>query len=131
MFSLASLILISVILIFLIIFKRRLISKFINKNKTRLHNKSNEKSQTRIYSSTLKNNFPITKDIKVYSNNERIFLKRKMKELFKGSKEDKIKALKIAKQLSDKSTLQILRMGLRDTDSEIVEIAASLIENFK
>ena len=131
MFSLASLILISVILIFLIIFKRRLISKFINKNKTRLHNKSNEKSQTRIYTSTLKNNFPITKDIKVYSNNERIFLKRKMKELFKGSKEDKIKALKIAKQLSDKSTLQILRMGLRDTDSEIVEIAASLIENFK
>ena len=97
----------------------------------RLHNKSDEKSQTRIYSSTLKNNFPITKDIKVYSNNERIFLKRKMKELFKGSKEDKIKALKIAKQLSDKSTLQILRMGLRDTDSEIVEIAASLIENFK
>ena len=131
MFSLPSLILISVILIFLIIFKRRLISKFINKNKTRLHNKSNEKSQTRIYSSTLKNNFPITKDIKVYSNNERIFLKRKMKELFKGSKEDKIKALKIAKQLSDKSTLQILRMGLRDTDSEIVEIAASLVENFK
>jgi len=131
MFSLLSLILISVILIFLIIFKRRLINKFINKNKMRLHNKSDEKSQTRIYSSTLKNNFPITKDIKVYSNNERIFLKRKMKELFKGSKEDKIKALKIAKQLSDKSTLQILRMGLRDTDSEIVEIAASLIENFK
>ena len=131
MFSLLSLILISVILIFLIIFKRRLINKFINKNKMRLHNKSNEKSQTRIYSSTLKNNFPITKDIKVYSNNERIFLKRKMKELFKGSKEDKIKALKIAKQLSDKSTLKILRMGLRDTDFEIVEIAASLIENFK
>ena len=131
MFSLLSLILISVILIFLIIFKRRLINKFINKNKRRLHDKSDEKSQTRIYSSTLKNNFPITKDMKVYSNNERIFLKRKMKELFKGSKEDKIKALKIAKQLSDKSTLQILRMGLRDTDSEIVEIAASLIENFK
>ena len=131
MFSQLSLILISVILIFLIIFKRRLINKFINKNKMRLHNKSNEKSQTRIYSSTLKNNFPITKDIKVYSNNERIFLKRKMKELFKGSKEDKIKALKIAKQLSDKSTLKILRMGLRDTDFEIVEIAASLIENFK
>ena len=131
MFSLLSIILISVILIFLIIFKRRLINKFINKNKMRLHNKSNEKSQTRIYSSTLRNNFPITKDIKVYSNNERIFLKRKMKELFKGSKEDKIKALKIAKQLSDKSTLKILRMGLRDTDFEIVEIAASLIENFK
>ena len=79
----------------------------------------------------LKKVFPITKDIKLYSHNERIFLKRKMETLFKGSKEDKLKALEIAKDLSDKSTLHILRMGLKDMDSDIVEISAGLINNFK
>ncbi len=54
-----------------------------------------------------------------------------MQELFKGSKEDKLEALKIAKKLSDKSTLNILRMGLKDMDADIVKIAAVLIENFK
>ena len=54
-----------------------------------------------------------------------------MKSLFTGSKEDKLKALKIAKDLSDKSTLSILRMGLKDMDSDIVEISADLIDKFK
>ena len=69
--------------------------------------------------------------IKIYSLNERRFLKRKMETLFKGSKEDKLKALEIAKDLSDKSTLHILRIGLKDMDSDIVEISAGLINNFK
>ena len=54
-----------------------------------------------------------------------------MEFLFKGSKADKLKALKIAKDLSDKSTLSILRMGLKDMDSDIVEISADLIDKFK
>tara|TARA_Y100000589_G_C26949275_1_gene545778 strand:+ start:274 stop:438 length:165 start_codon:yes stop_codon:yes gene_type:complete len=51
--------------------------------------------------------------------------------LFKGSKEEKLEALNIAKRLSDKSTLNILRIGLKDMDSDIVKLSAKLIENFK
>ena len=130
MFRLLSIILILAILIFLLIFKKSIIIKFFNKKKIKLYNDVDE-TQAKIYSSTLKKQFPIKNDIKVFSQNERIFLKRKMESLFKGSKEDKLKALKIAKDLSDKSTLHILRMGLKDMDSDIVEISADLIDNFK
>ena len=130
MFRLLSIILILAILIFLLIFKKSLIIKFFNKKNIQLYNDV-EETQAKIYSSTLKKQFPIKNDIKVFSQNERIFLKRKMESLFKGSKEDKLKALKIAKDLSDKSTLSILRMGLKDMDSDIVEISADLIDKFK
>ena len=130
MFKLLSIILILGILIFLIIFKRSRIIKFFNKKKVRTHNNFEETKAT-IYSTTMKNKFLTTNDIKVYSQNERIFFKRKMEALFKGSKEDKLKALKIAKDLSDASTLRILRMGLKDMDADIVQISADLIDNFK
>ena len=54
-----------------------------------------------------------------------------MFSLFKGNTEDKLKALKIAEELSDKSTLSILRKGLRDMSPEVVEISALLIRKFK
>ena len=54
-----------------------------------------------------------------------------MFSLFKGKKEDKLKALKIAEELADKSTLPTLRKGLRDVSPEVVEIAALLIRKFK
>ena len=54
-----------------------------------------------------------------------------MLDLFKGSKEDKIKALKIAEFLSDKSILTILKIGLKDMDSDIVKVSAKLIQKFK
>jgi len=130
MFRLLSIILILSILIFLLIFKRSLIIKFFNKKKIELYNNVQE-TQAKISSSPLKKKFSFTNDIQVYSHSERIFLKRKMESLFKGSKEDKLKALKIAKDLSDKSTLPILRMGLKDMDSDIVEISADLIDKFK
>ena len=130
MFRVLSIILILSILIFLIIFKRSLIIKFFSKKKIELYNNVQE-TQAKIYSSPLKKKVSFTNDIKVYSHSERIFLKRKMESLFKGSKEDKLKALKIAKDLSDKSTLSILRMGLKDMDSDIVEISADLIDKFK
>ena len=131
MFSLISIILIVAILIYFLLFKRKFIIRFLNKKKIKSQNNTIEKSHTKVYSSALKNRLPVLQDKTVYSHNERISLKRKMQELFKGSKEDKVQALKIAKQLSDKSTLNILRMGLKDMDSDIVEISASLIENFK
>ena len=130
MFRVLSIILILSILIFLLIFKRSLIIKLFNKKKIELYNNVQE-TQAKISSSPLKKKFSFTNDIQVYSHSERIFLKRKMESLFKGSKEDKLKALKIAKDLSDKSTLSILRMGLKDMDSDIVEISADLIDKFK
>ena len=47
-----------------------------------------------------------------------------MFNLFQGNKENKFKALKIAKELADKSTLPISRKGLRDISPEVVEISA-------
>ena len=130
MFKLISLLLILLILIFFLKFKRKFIINFFNRKNFKIY--SNIKStQAKISTSSLKKNFPIIQDIKQYSYNERLFFRRKMETLFKGSKEDKLKALKIAKDLADKSTLHILRMGLKDMDSDIVEISASLINNFK
>ena len=54
-----------------------------------------------------------------------------MFQLFLSNKEDKLKALQIAEALADKSTLPILRKGLKDTSPEVVEISANLIRNFK
>ena len=54
-------------------------------------------------------------------------LREKMNSLFKGSAEDKLKALNLAEELADKSTLPILRRGLKDMNPEIVELSASLI----
>jgi len=51
--------------------------------------------------------------------------------LFQGDTENKLKALKIAEELADKSTLTILRKGLRDISPEVVEISALLIGKFK
>ena len=130
MFKLLSIILILAILIFLLRYKGNLMIKLLNKKKLKIYNSGFE-TQPKNSPITLKKIFPITKDIKLYSHNERIFLKRKMETLFKGSKEDKLKALEIAKDLSDKSTLHILRIGLKDMDSDIVEISAGLINNFK
>ena len=54
-----------------------------------------------------------------------------MNSLFKDSAEDKLKALNLAEELADKSTLPILRKGLKYMDPEIVELSASLIAKFK
>ena len=54
-----------------------------------------------------------------------------MFSLFQGNTEVKLKALKIAEELSDKSTLSILRQGLKDMSPEVVEISALLIRKFK
>ena len=62
-----------------------------------------------------------------YKNSQR----NEMFSLFKGNTENKLKALKIAEDLADKSTLLILRKGLRAISPEVVEISALLIRKFK
>ena len=54
-----------------------------------------------------------------------------MNILFKGSAEDKLKALNLAEELADKSTLPILRKGLKEMNLQIVERSADLIRKFK
>ena len=54
-----------------------------------------------------------------------------MFSLFKGNTKDKLKALKIAEKLADKSTLSISRKGLKIMSPEVVEISALLIRKFK
>ena len=54
-----------------------------------------------------------------------------MISLFQGNTENKLKALKIAEELSDKSPLTISRKSLRDISPEVVEISAFLIRKFK
>ena len=57
-------------------------------------------------------------------------LRAKMNNLYKGSVEDKLKALNYAEELADKSTLPIIKRGLKDMDPEIVKLSASLIRRF-
>ena len=54
-----------------------------------------------------------------------------MLKLSKGFTADKLQALKIAEELADKSTLPILRKGLKDMNLKIVERSAELIRKFK
>jgi len=54
-----------------------------------------------------------------------------MISLFQGDTDNKLKALKIAEELADKSTLSILRKGLKDMSPEVVKISALLIRKFK
>tara|TARA_B100000886_G_scaffold269503_1_gene193544 strand:- start:321 stop:497 length:177 start_codon:yes stop_codon:yes gene_type:complete len=49
--------------------------------------------------------------------------RNKMFTHFKGNTEDKFKALKIAEELADKSTLPILRKDLRDISPKVIEIS--------
>ena len=78
-----------------------------------------------------KNSFLYNHEEKKYSLFYRKSQRNKMFSLFQGNTEDKLKALKIAEELADKSTLSILRIGLRDMSPEVVEISALLIRKFK
>ena len=54
-----------------------------------------------------------------------------MISLFQSDTENKLKALKIAEELADKSTLPILRKGLRNISPEVIEISALFMRKFK
>ena len=111
-------------------FKKRSFSKLINKGK--LHSdksKQNRKNNNKFlsYNKSFLYNHEAKKYSLFYKNSQR----NKMFSLYKGNTEDKLKALKIAEELSDKSTLCILRQGLRDMSPEVVELSALLIRKFK
>ncbi len=129
MVNFLSIVLIILILFFIVIFKRKYILNAFNKKKLypmkEMHNENN------IMTSSTKNNNNYKNSPNIYSEFYKRKLRKKMNNLFKGSAENKLKALKIAEELADKSTLPILRGGLRDMDQEIVELSAYLIRKFK
>ena len=130
MLNFFAIVLIIFIGILLLVFKKRSFRKLINKGK--LHSvklKKNRKNNKKFISN--KKSFLYNHEAKKYSLFYKNSQRNKMFSLFKGNTEDKLKALKIAEELSDKSTLSILRQGLRDMSPKVVEISALLIRKFK
>jgi hypothetical protein len=126
MINFFAIILIIFIGILLLVLKKRSFKKFINKSnlysiKLKKYNKFSSNKNSFLY------NHEEKKYSVLYKNSQR----NKMFSLFKGNTENKLKALKIAEELADKSTLPILRKGLRDISPEVVEISALLIRKFK
>jgi len=130
MLNFFTIVLIIFIGILLLVFKKRSFRKLINKGK--LHSdklKKNRKNNNKFLSN--KKSFLYNHEAKKYSLYYKNSQRNKMFSLFQGNTEDKLKALKIAEELSDKSTLSILRQGLRDMSPEVVKLSALLIRKFK
>ncbi len=130
MLNFLAILLIIFIGIILLFFKKRSFKKLINQsNLNSIKLKKNRKSNNKFLSK--KNSYSYNhrgKKYSVFYNNSQ---RKKMISLFQGDTENKLKALKIAEELADKSTLPILRKGLRDISPEVVEISALLIRQFK
>ena len=129
MLNFLSIVLIILILFFIVIFKRKYISNTFNKKK--LNPKKEIHTKNNIITSAAKKNNHYQNSFNKYSEFYKRKTREKMNKLFKGSAEDKLKALNLAEELADKSTLPIIRRGLKDMDPAIVELSASLIRKFK
>ena len=130
MLNFFAILLIIFIGILLLVFKKRSFKNLINKGKLdSIKLKKNKKSNNKFLSkkNSYLYNHAEKKHSVFYKNSQR----NKMFSLFQGNTEDKLKALKIAEELADKSTLSILRKGLRDMSPKVVEISAFLIRKFK
>ena len=130
MLNFFAIVLIIFIGILLLVLKKRSFRKLINKGK--LHSvklKKNRKNNNKFLSN--KKGFLYNHKAKKFSLFYKNSQRNKMLSFFQGNTEDKLKALKIAEELSDKSTLSILRQGLRDMSPEVVKLSALLIRKFK
>ena len=131
MLKLISLLLIFCIVIFVITYKKKFIFNKLKLKQILIENNSNQISKTNLKQvKNYSNNFNLN-DLKFVSNSQKAILKKEMFALLKGSKDDKIKALKIAQYLSNRSTLPLLKLGLKDMDMDIVKFSAKLIQKFK
>ena len=129
MLNFLAIVLIILILFFIVIFKRKYILNAFNKKKLypmkEMHNENN------IMTSSAKKYNHYQNSSNKYSEFYKRTLREKMLKLSKGFTADKLQALKIAEELADKSTLPILRKGLKDMNLKIVERSAELIRKFK
>ncbi len=128
MLNFFSIVLIILIIIFIVIFKRKYIFNAFNKKK--LYPIKEMCNEDNIMTSSEKNNH-YQNSANKYSEFYKRKLREKMNSLFKGSAEDKLEALNLAEELADKSTLPILRKGLKEMNLQIVERSADLIRKFK
>ncbi len=131
MLKLISLILIISIIVFLIFYKKEYIFNKLKTKKIFSRSTINDDGKSKFKEFKLNLNNSDLNDINNFSNQKKSILRKEMLNLFKGSKQEKIKALKIAEFLSDKSILPILKIGLKDMDSDIVKVSAKLIQKFK
>ena len=130
MLNFFAIVLIIFIGILLLVFKKRSFKNLINKGKLDSIKLKKQRKNNNQFVSNKKSvlyKHEEKKNSVFYKNSQR----NKMFSLFQGNTEDKLKALKIAEELADKSTLSILRIGLRDMSPEVVEISALLIRKFK
>ena len=126
MLNLFAILLIIFIGILLLVFKKRTFKKLIN-----MRNLYSVKLENNNKFLSNKNSFLYNHEEKKYSVFYKNSQRNRMFTLFQGNTEDKLKALIIAEEIADKSTLPILRKGLRDISPEVVEISALLIRQFK
>ena len=130
MLNFFAILLIIFIVLILYIFKKSIFKKIININK--FHSKKLIKNKNQINKYTVeKRSFLYKHKDNTYSAFHKKSQRSKMFKLFRSNTKDKLKALQIAEELADNSTLSILRKGLKDTSPEVVEISANLIRNFK
>jgi hypothetical protein len=129
MLNFLSIVLIILIIFIFLIFKRKYIFNVFNKKKF-YPIKEMDNENNIITSSSKKYNHYQNSSNK-YSEFYKRTLREKMLKLSKGVTADKLQALKIAEELADKSTLPILRKGLKDMNLQIVERSADLIRKFK
>ena len=129
MLNFFAIVLIIFIGILLLVLKKRSFIKLINQ--VNLYSFKLNKNSKKNKSLPNRNSFLYKHQEKKYSQFYKNTQRNKMLKLFQGNTEDKLEALKIAEELGDKSTLPILRKGLRDISPEVVEISALLIRKFK
>ena len=126
MFNFFAILLIIFIVFLVLNFKKRRFKNAINFKNLSSNKLINQKKYI-----SKKNSFSYKHKDTIYSEFDKKALRNTMFKLFQSHKEDKLKALKIAEKLANKSILPILRRGLKDTSPEIVERSAYLIRNFK
>tara|TARA_X000000950_G_scaffold136103_1_gene169289 strand:+ start:210 stop:605 length:396 start_codon:yes stop_codon:yes gene_type:complete len=131
MLNFLSIVLIILIIFILFIFKRKYIIDVFNKKGSYPKKAMDMDNENNIITSSSKKYNHYQNSFNKYSEFYKRKLRVQMNNLFNGSGEDKLKALNIAEELADKSTLPILRLGLKDMDPKIVELSASLIKKFK
>ena len=130
MLNFFAILLIIFIGILLLVLKKRSFKKLIKKGGFySIKLKKNRKNNNKFLST--KNSYLYNSEDKKYSVFYKNSQRNKMISLFQGDTENKLKALKIAEELADRSTLPILRKGLRDISPEVIEISALLIRKFK
>ena len=130
MLSFCAIVLIILIGILLLVLRKRSFKKLINKRNLYSGKFKKNRDNNHQFISN-RNSFLYSHEEKKYSVFYKNSQRNKMFSFFQGNTEDKLKALKIAEELADKSTLPILRKGLRDISPEVVEISALLIRKFK